>query len=142
MRIVKLTYQAVVALAVFALVANVYHDGGKGFGVDIDDIIVYGVAIAVLAVPFFWAVTHLFGGVLFGIAAGGVGDGLKLGLLLGLGMSVGKLWPYVAAASAGVYVGGGPAIYAYGGLALALMLLALDKVMEYFWKSTAHGHDK
>ena len=139
MKLLKWTYQVLVAAAVFALVANYYHDSGAGFGVKIDDIVVWGVVVAALVIPVFWAVTHLFGGVLFGIAAGGVGDGLKLGLLLGLGLSIGKLWPYVAAAAAGVYVGHGPLIYAYGGIALAVLLLAIDKVMDYFWKSTANG---
>lgn len=143
MKLLNWGYQALVAFAVLAITYHYYamlHGNAEGLPT-LEPIIYYVVAAAVFVVPLFWAFTHLCGGLLFGIAAGGVMDGLKLGLILGLGLSVGKLWPYVAAAAVGTYLGQGPALYVWGGAALAVLLFALDKVMFYFWQSTTNRHE-
>jgi hypothetical protein len=134
------TFRATVALLVAALVANLYANNGTGYGYDIHPYIYYAVAAAVLVVPAFWCSMHLCGGILIGIAAGGLVDGLKLGLLLGLGMAVSKLWPYFFAAATGCYVGQGPLVYTIGGIIVGLLLFGIDRALMYFWKSTERGH--
>lgn len=139
------TYQLLVAMAVAALVAHQYYDGGQGFPYlrmfPLSDYLYWAVALGALVVPVFWAVTHLCGGILFGIAAGGLLDGVKLGLILGLGMAVAKVWPFVLAGAVGVYAGDGPLIYCIGGVILGIALYGLDWALTYFWNSTGHGHE-
>jgi hypothetical protein len=129
-------YQLLVGLVVLGLTANYYYDGGAGFGYPIDLPVYYGVAIAVLLAPAFWAITHLCGGILMGFASGGFLDGVKLGLILGMGMALSKMWPYVLAAGAGVYLGGGPLLYTVCGAVGAVVLYALDWSLRYFWKTS------
>lgn len=127
--------QGLVALVVMGLAANFFANGGMGYGVPIHAYVYYGVAVASLAIPAFWAVTHLCGGILFGLAAGGFLDGVKLGLTLGLGMAFSKLWPTVLAIGAGIMLGKGPLLYAAICLILSVLLFALDRVLHYFWHS-------
>lgn len=133
--------QGLVALVVMGLVANFYANGGAGYGIPIHPYVYYGAAVASLAIPAFWAVTHLCGGIVFGIAAGGFLDGVRLGLTLGLGMAFGKLWPTMLAVGLGILLGKGPMLYAVICLVAAVLLFALDKILQYFWHSTSHGHD-
>jgi hypothetical protein len=129
------SFQSTVALMVAALVANFYANNGAGYGYDIHPYIYYAVAVAVLLAPAFWASMHLCGGLLIGIAAGGFIDGLKLGLMLGLGMAFAKMWPYALAAAVGCYVGHGPLIYTIGGVLIGALLFGLDWALGYFWSS-------
>lgn len=134
------TYEIIVALCVGALAANLFFNHGAGFGYAIHPYVYYAVAAAALASSVFWALTHMVAGCFFGIAAGGLLDGLKLGLILGLGMAAAKLWPYVSAAGVGVWAVGGPLGYGIGGVVLGMLLFALNKVLEYFWRTTREGH--
>lgn len=134
-------FQGVIALAVMGLVADFYAFGGAGYGYEIHPYVYYAVALLALTVPVFWAFTYMCGGVMFGIAAGGFFDGVKMGFTLGLGVALGKAWPYVAAGAAGIYIGGGPMIYLVAAIALAVLLFGLDKALEYFWNSTTAGHE-
>ena len=60
-----------IILVVTALVANYYANNGAGYGVTIPPYVYYGVLGLVTVVPVFWAITHLCGGLLMGIASGG-----------------------------------------------------------------------
>jgi len=134
-------FQFVVSLAVMALTYR-YYAGANGMmdGLpEMSPVMTYIVVGAVLAVPLFWAATHVIGGLLFGIVAGGFLDGVKLGCILGLGLSIGKLWPYAAAGAAGTLLGDGPALYVWGGFLLSGALFALDRFMDFFWHSTRNG---
>lgn len=128
------TYRLIVGLMVGAVVYDYYNSQAMNMMVSLDPFIINVVIVAVLAEPAFWAVTHLFGGLLMGMAAGGVWDGLKLSFILGTGFAVARLWPYVLGGAVGVLMGGGPGLYAYGGLFLALLLCILDYAMSWFWK--------
>lgn len=132
-------YRVVVASLVGALVYDVYTADALG-GYSFDGPVQMVVILAALAEPAFWALTHLFGGVLMGCAAGGIWDGLKLSMILGLGLGVSRSWPYVAAATAGVYAGGGPLLYSIGGGILAVGLFALDKAMTWMWHQARPEH--
>jgi len=140
MQTLRRIFQVIVALMVMAVVANYYAKGGEHW-YPVGEPVYYGVLIAALIVPVFWAVMHLCGGVLFGIAAGGFLDGCRLGLTLGLGMALGKMWPYMLAFGLGVYLGDGPLLYAIIGGVLGVLLFGLDRVMNYFWNSMSEGHN-
>ncbi len=125
------------AALVGLLTAHYFYDGGAGLpylrDIGVHDYIYYAAGIGVFLIPAFWAVTHICGGIFFGIAAGGLLDGMKLGLILGFGMALAKCWPAVLAAALGVYLGGGPLIYTVLGAVAGVMLIGLDKTLGYFW---------
>jgi hypothetical protein len=122
---------------VTALAANYFHDGGNGYGFEIHPYVYYGVGAFVAFMPVFWAITHVCGGLLLGIASGGVLDGLRLGVLLGLGMALSKLWPAAVGVALGAYIGDGLSSYVYLSVVAAVLLFALDKILQYFWHATA-----
>jgi len=126
-------------LLVAALTANYVHNGGQGYGFAIHDYVYYAVFAVIAFMPAFWAAAHLCGGLLLGIASGGVLDGLRLGLLLGMGMAISKLWPSAFGIALGLYLGDGltPSWYMYLALLAGFLLFALDKILQYFWRVTA-----
>lgn len=128
------TYRILVGLMVGAVVYDYFNAQTLNIPATLDPFIDTVVILAVLAEPVFWAFTHLCGGLLMGMAAGGVWDGLKLSFILGVGFAVARMWPYVLGGAAGVLMGGGPALYGYGGLVLAFVLFMLDYAMSWFWK--------
>ncbi|MCP5405501.1 MAG: hypothetical protein H6922_04695 [Pseudomonadaceae bacterium] len=132
------SYRLIVACMAGALVYDFYS--GQVFGYGTDATMRGIVILAVLAEPAFWAVTHLFGGVLMGVAAGGLLDGMKLSLILGLGLGVARTWPYVAAAAAGAYAGEGPLLYSIGGAVLAVLLFGMDKAITWMWQQARHNN--
>lgn len=125
-----------VMLAVMLLVANLFYDHGRGFGFSISLYVYYAVLAMVAALPLAWAALHIGGGLLLGIASGGVLDGLRLGFILGLGMALSKLWPTAFGVGFGVMLGGGPVLYTATGLLVGVLLFGLDKALHFFWKST------
>lgn len=128
------TYRVVVGLMVGAVVFDFYNSQTLNLTVNLDPFIYAVVLLTALAEPAFWAVTHLCGGLLMGVAAGGIWDGLKMSFILGVGFAVARMWPYLLGAAVGVLMGGGPGIYGYGGLVLAFLLFMLDYAMSWFWK--------
>jgi hypothetical protein len=128
------TYRVVVGLMVAAVVYDFYNSQTMNLTVNLDPFIYAVVLLAALAEPAFWAFTHLCGGLLMGMAAGGIWDGLKMSFILGVGFAVARMWPYVLGGAVGVLMGGGPNLYGYGGLVLALLLFMLDQAMSWFWK--------
>jgi hypothetical protein len=144
MRTLWFAYNLVVACAVALLTAHYYYDAGQGLpyvqDIGIHAYVYYGVAAAALVAPAVWASMHLFGGLFFGMAAGGLLDGLRLGFILGFGMAIAKCWLFVLAAAVGVYAGGGPLLYSIGGAVLAFLLFGLHKALMYFWSTTKNAH--
>lgn len=126
-------------LVVAGMAANYFHDGGNGYGFDVHPYVYYGAIAFVAFVPVFWALTHICGGLLLGIASGGVLEGLRLGLLLGMGMALSKLWPAAFGVALGAYIGDGLSSYVYLGGIVGVLLFALDKILHYFWTATSEG---
>lgn len=129
----------VVIVLVAALAANYFHDNGNGYGFEVHAYVYYGVGALVAFMPVFWAITHVCGGLLLGIASGGVLDGLRLGVLLGLGMALSKLWPAAFGVALGAYIGDGLNSYVYLAAVAGVLLFALDKILQYFWQATSNG---
>lgn len=126
----------VVMFVVALLTANLFYDNGAGFGFPVPDYVYYAVAALVGLMPVTWAVLHLGGGLLLGIAGGGVLDGLRLGFLLGMGMAISKLWPSAFGVGLGVFLGGGPLGWSITALVVGGLLFGLDKALHFFWQST------
>jgi hypothetical protein len=125
-----------IAIAIAALTANLFANGGQGFGIPLHPYVVYGVLAAALAVPLFWFISHFAMAVVMGISGGGLREGLRLGFILGLGMALGRCWLHAAAVGGGIIAGNGPMLWAVGALVLAGVLFALDWVMHYFWRTS------
>lgn len=134
---IKWAIAVFVAILVLALTANFFANGGAGYGLPLHPYVYYAVAGLALAMPAFWAITHLCMGAVMGITGGGLKEGLKLGLLLGLGMGLGRSWLNVAAVGGGILLGQGPALWAIIAFILAVVLFALDWAINYFW----HHHE-
>ncbi len=134
MHFLLLSYRGFAALLVGALVYNYYAAlMGNWQPYTFEPIVYYIVAAIALAEPLFWAVTHLCGGILMGIAAGGIWDGIKLAVILGVGLGFSRLWPSVLACAAAIYAADGPLVYSIGGALLAGGLYGLDKAMSWMW---------
>ena len=126
-------------LVVAGMAANYFHDGGNGYGFDVHPYVYYGAIAVVGFVPVFWALMHICGGLLLGVASGGILEGLRLGLLLGMGMALSKLWPAAFGVALGAYIGDGLSSYVYLSGIVGVLLLALDKILTYFWKASSEG---
>ncbi len=128
-----------VAILVLALTANFFANGGAGFGLPVHPYVYYAVGGLALAMPAFWAITHLCMGAVMGLTGGGLKEGLKLGLMLGVGMALGRCWLNVAAIGGGIALGQGPMLWAIGTLVVAVVLYGLDWAITYFWKHHENG---
>ena len=125
--------------SVFALGADYYINNGAGFGYVLPDYFYWFVIIGVLGMSVMWTLVHMLGGCLFGMAAGGVWDGLKLGFVLGAGLGVSRLWPYTMAWTAGIFAGDAPLMHILlWGMATGL-LFGLNRFVMYFW---GHLHNE
>lgn len=122
----------IVMAVVAALAANLFN----GFLGEVHPYVYYGVAGLVAIMPVMWAAIHLGGGLLLGIASGGVLDGLRLGFLLGMGMALSKLWPAAFGIGIGIFAGGGPRLWGGTALFVGVLLFALDRALHFFWHST------
>lgn len=119
--------------SVCALGAEQYVNNGAGFGYVLPDYFYTFVFIGVLGVSLVWALLHILGGCLFGMAAGGFWDGVKLGVFLGVALGLSRLWPYVVAWTVGILAGNAPLMPILGYAFLALVLFGLNRVVLYFW---------
>lgn len=126
---------ALLISSVFALGVNEHINSGEGFGYILPEYFYIAVAVGVLGVSVVWTFLHVLGGCLFGIAAGGLWDGIKLGLLLGLGLGLSRLWPYVMAWTAGIFAGNAPLLPILGWGFLAIILFGLNRMVMYFWNN-------
>lgn len=127
--------QGLFFMGVVALGADTYINAGQGFGYEIPQWFYLFVGLGVIGIPAFWAVCHIIGGGLFGMAAGGIWDGMKLGFVLGGGMAVARLWPYAGAWGVGTFVGEGPIWIVVVSFMLAGFLYGLNKFVMYFWRN-------
>lgn len=70
----------------------------------VPDVVYYGVVVAVFGVSLLIALGNMIGGGLMGLTAGGVWDGMRLGLILGIGTAIGRLWPYMLIIAAVAFI--------------------------------------
>lgn len=93
--------------------------------------------IAILGVSAIIAVGHVIGGGLMGLTSGGVLSGMRLGLILGLGVGLSRLWPYCAIIGAVALLNQAPAWHWLVAFALAAIFGILHFMMGHVWKSIA-----
>jgi hypothetical protein len=128
---------SIVVLGVVALSIDYYDPSMIAY--KIPDMVTQLVLLAVVGVSIFWTVCHVVGGGLLGMAAGGVFDGVKMGLLLGIGLGISRLWPHTLAWAMGAFVAQGPVWHIVLLVVAALTLFGLNSVMRYFWGSIQNG---
>ena len=127
--------QALLVMSTFALATNAYINDGAGFGYVLPDYFYYFVIFGIAGISALWALVHIVGGGLFGMAAGGVLDGMKLGLVLGVGIGISRVWLYVLAWGAGAFAGQAPIWHVVGFGVLGALLYALNRFVMYFWNN-------
>jgi hypothetical protein len=115
--------------ATFAAAADFYHD----FGVSLPPEVNYILFAAIVGVSLVLALGHVVGGGLMGFTAGGVLSGMKLGLLLGSGMAVGRLWPYLGLIAAAAFVFDGPLSHVISFGVACVVCLGVNMVLKYIW---------
>ncbi len=135
----RIGISVLLALAVMALTANYLAPAGAWYGHPIHPYITYGVMGAALFIPAFWALSHVMLGVVMGISGGGLFEGIKLGLILGLGMALGRSWLNVAAMGAGMFIAQKPLLWVIGTGVAAVALLGLNAVIDFIWRQHQSG---
>lgn len=128
-------FNALLISSVFALGADTYVNGGAGFGYILPEYFYYFVMFGVAGMSVMWTLVHMLGGCLFGMAAGGIWDGIKLGFTLGAGLGLSRLWPYSMAWAAGIFAGDGPWLHIIGFVLLTGILFGLNQFVMYFWNN-------
>ncbi|MDD9912882.1 MAG: hypothetical protein OXR68_04640 [Alphaproteobacteria bacterium] len=129
--------QSVVTMGVLALSVDFYNPAV--FAYEIPQILETLVVAGVVGVSLFWAILHVVVAGLLGLAANGVVDGIRMGLLLGVGLGISRLWPHCLAWGAGSVIAEGPLWHAIGLGVIALVLLVLNSAMRYFWSTVQGG---
>ena len=140
MQVLKLfwnLFQSIIWMGVVVLAIDYYDVTLIPY--EIPALIEHMVIIGVLGVSLFWAILHVVGGGLFGLAASGVVDGLKMGLLLGMGLGISRLWSHCLAWAIGCFAADGPLWHMISLGFVALILLGLNSSMRYFWGSIQQG---
>lgn len=94
------------------------------------------IVVGVVGVTVLVAVGHVVGGGLMGLSAGGVLNGMKLGLLLGLSMGIGRLWPYLfaIAMASGLFNAPWYHWHTWIFLAMTVIALGLNLIVKYMWR--------
>ncbi len=104
----------------------------------VPDIVWQIVLYGVVGTAVLWCVLMTLGGSLFGLAVGGHGtQDLQMGLLLGIGAGLARLWPHTLAWGAGCFTAAGPLTHVVLAGIATLVFLALHVVMKFFWGSIA-----
>ena len=104
--------------------------------VAVPDALRYLTYVGVVGLSVVWALVNVIGGGLFGLTGGGILEGLKMGLILGVAISLGRIWPYV------LVVGLVALFFAQGLipgvliLTFAAVCLALQIITGYIWSRT------
>ena len=81
------------------------------------------------------AVGHIIGGGIMGMTAGGVLSGMRLGLTLGLGVALARLWPYAAIVAIVGFLTQAPAWHWVVSLICAIIFYAIKVFVDYIWSS-------
>lgn len=96
----------------------------------------YGIlGLAVIGVSVVIAVGHIVGGGIMGMTAGGIWDGMRLGLTLGLGVALGRLWPYAGIVAAVAFITKAPTWHWATALGAAVLFFGIQRFVGYVWTS-------
>lgn len=93
----------------------------------------YFLAIAVAGVSLLIAIGHVIGGGLMGMTAGGVWDGMRLGITLGLGVALGRLWPYAIIVAVVGFITQAPVWHWLLAGFLGLIFFGIHFIMKFIW---------
>jgi hypothetical protein len=130
MKFLLAAFQWFLYFATFALAVHYYEE----FPVEVHPWMYVLLVIAIFGISVIIMVFHLVAGGLMGLSAGGVLTGMKYGVLVGLTMALGRLWPYlfcIALASA-LFNKPWYATETWGFLALAILAGGLDVLSRFF----------
>ncbi len=101
--------------------------------VDIPDWAYLFLGIAVIGVSLVIAIGHVIGGGLMGMTAGGILNGMRLGIMLGLSVSLGRLWPYMLIISVVAFIAHAPTWHWVTSMLLGLLFLGINLVTKFLW---------
>ena len=91
--------------------------------------------IAVVGVSVLIAMGHVVGGGIMGMTAGGIWDGMRLGLTVGLGVALARLWPFAAIVAVVGFLTQAPVWHWSLALILAIIFYAIKVFVDYIWAS-------
>jgi len=97
----------------------------------------YFLGIAVAGVSLLIAIGHVIGGGLMGMTAGGVLDGMRLGITLGLGVAFGRLWPYAAIVAVVGFITQAPVWHWLIAGFLAFLFFGINFIMRFIWQKVS-----
>ncbi|MEC9291760.1 MAG: hypothetical protein VX730_05095 [Pseudomonadota bacterium] len=103
---------------------------------EVPETLQYLTYVGVVGISVVWALVNVIGGGLLGVTGGSIGEGLKMGLILGMAISLGRMWPYA------MTVGLVALFFAQGllpGITIlifAAVCLALQIITGYIWSKT------
>ena len=120
-------------LCTLALSYNYY----SGMQHQVPELMYYVVMVSVIGVSMMIALGHMVGGGLMGLTSGGIWDGMKLGIMLGLGGAVGRLWPYLFIIAGVAFICKGPLWHWLGALVAGGICFAVHYIMSFIWKKVA-----
>lgn len=91
--------------------------------------------LAVIGVSILIAMGHVVGGGIMGMTAGGIWDGMRLGLTVGLGVALARLWPFAAIIAVVGFLTQAPVWHWATALVLAIIFYAIKVFVDYIWAS-------
>lgn len=91
--------------------------------------------IAVVGVSVVIAIGHVVGGGIMGMTAGGIWDGMRLGLTVGLGVALGRLWPYAAIIAVVGFLTQAPVWHWSVALVSGIVCYGIQFFVNYVWSS-------
>lgn len=121
--------QTFLMMATFAASCHYY----ERFDVVVPPVLYIILGFGIIGVSVVWFLFHLLGGGIFGVASGGIINGLKIGGTIGLGMSLGRLWPYAMIWAAGAFFFG-PPWHTVAAFLLGMFLFVVNRLMGYVWE--------
>ena len=93
----------------------------------------YFLGMAVAGVSLLIAIGHVIGGGLMGMTAGGVWDGMRLGITLGLGVALARLWPYCIIVAGVAFITQAPVWHWLLAGFLGMIFFGINFVMKFIW---------
>lgn len=103
--------------------------------VEVPDMWYTFLGIAIVGVSVLIAIGHVIGGGIMGMTAGGVWDGMRLGLTVGLGVALARLWPFAAIVAVVGFLTQAPLWHWALALFCAILFYAIKVFVDYIWAS-------
>lgn len=92
--------------------------------------------VGVFGISVVWALVNIIGGGLLGVTGGSVKEGLKMGLILGVAFSLGRMWPYATTVGLVALFFAQGLIPGVTILLFAAVCLALQIITGFVWSKT------